>query len=197
MANNYETATVYPYLPLTDVQQLVLRNRVLGDLLEDEGYRALSDEDKRLALNLRALWDDYYSGSDPDGESFGISVEYVSGTSGRYYLYTEHGSGPCAGLDGVLQNILRGLSPEEYPYITVEAAMWCSKVRPGEFGGWASFITRQEIEYSGTGSWLGSRTRRWRKEGPPCELPSNTAGDSGKQDTYQPAGQAGTTQETV
>jgi hypothetical protein len=166
MANNYETATVYPYLPLTDVQRLVLRNRVLEDLLEDEGYHALSDDDKETALNLRELWDDYYSGTDPDGESFDISIEYVSGPTYRYYLYTEYGSGG-GGLELILQDILRGLSPEEYPYITVEAAMWCSKVRPGEFGGWAAFITRQEIECSGTGSWLDSRTRRWMKEGHP------------------------------
>lgn len=165
MANNYETATVYPHLPLTDVQQLVLRNRVLEDLIDDEGYRALSDDDKETALNLRDLWDDYYSGSDPDGESFGISVEYVSGRTYRYYLYTEDGAG--GGLARILQDILRGLSPEEYPYITIEAAMWCSKVRPGEFGGWAAFITRQAIEYSGTGSWLDSRVQRWKKEGHP------------------------------
>lgn len=166
MADNYETATVSPYLPLTDVQQIVLRNRVLEDLLEDEGYRALSDDDKETALNLRDLWDDFYSGSDPDGESFGISVEYVPGPTYRYYLYTEHGSGG-GGLERILQNILRGLSPEEYPYIKVEAAMWCSKVRPGQFGGWASFITREGIEYSGTGSWLDSRVQRWKKEGHP------------------------------
>ena len=57
----------------------------------------------------------------------------------------------------VLQEILRGLPEEEYPHITYEYAETCSKMRPGEFGGGAIFITREEIVWTNSSEWLRQR----------------------------------------
>lgn len=57
----------------------------------------------------------------------------------------------------LLQAKLRQLDPASYPHITIEGAATCSKMRPGEFGGFAYFITRDEIRYCSTWQWLSQQ----------------------------------------
>jgi hypothetical protein len=53
----------------------------------------------------------------------------------------------------LLQEKLRQLDPVEYPRIVVEGAT-CSKMRSGEFGGFAFVITRDEIRWMSTWEWI-------------------------------------------
>jgi hypothetical protein len=67
----------------------------------------------------------------------------------------------------ILQEKLKGLEFEEYPHIIIEGACYCGKMRPGEFGGFAYFITREEVRYVSTWSWLNE-----------MEAPKKTATES-------------------
>lgn len=54
----------------------------------------------------------------------------------------------------LLQAKLQSLDPESYPHIAIEGASTCSKMRHGEFGGFAYFITRDQVRCSSTWQWL-------------------------------------------
>jgi len=45
----------------------------------------------------------------------------------------------------------------ELKYISCETAYTCSRMCQGEFGGAAAFIVADNIEYFGTGTWLGQK----------------------------------------
>jgi hypothetical protein len=54
----------------------------------------------------------------------------------------------------LMQAKLRQLDPAAFPHITIEGAATCSKMRPGEFGGFAHLITRDEVRSMSTWQWL-------------------------------------------
>jgi hypothetical protein len=58
----------------------------------------------------------------------------------------------------VLQEKLRQLDPDDYPHISIEGAATCSKMRQGEFGGYAHLITRDAIRSMSTWEWLHAMT---------------------------------------
>jgi hypothetical protein len=58
----------------------------------------------------------------------------------------------------LMQEKLRQLDPAEYPHISIEGAAYCSKMRTGEFGGFAHFITRDAIRSVSTWQWLFEQT---------------------------------------
>ncbi|MGH9350963.1 MAG: hypothetical protein ACRD2G_02175 [Terriglobia bacterium] len=49
---------------------------------------------------------------------------------------------------------LKQLDPASYPYILIEGAATCNKMRAHEFGGIAYFITRDEVRHMSTWQWL-------------------------------------------
>ena len=163
MANNYSQGTIWPPLPLTETQL---------EALDLPAIDIPKDEDKQSdAEKLRLSWveghatDEWASGlgSEPNTER----VEDDKGRfhykpDGRYYLFSEE-SGLGNGFDGVLQEILQGLPEKEYPYITYEYACTCSKMRPGEFGGGAMFITRDTINWTNSGSWLRQQEETFKE----------------------------------
>ncbi len=59
----------------------------------------------------------------------------------------------------ILQAKLRLLDPAAYRHIAIEGAASCSKMRPGEFGGFAYFITRDAIRSVSTSEWLHAQAR--------------------------------------
>ena len=148
MANNYVQGTISPCLPLTEAQVGALgwmRDEL--PLEGEEGYEDLTDGEK-----LSQQWAEKYKLE----WGTGISVEVDCMSPRRlYYLYAENGLEE--GAPEVLQEILQGL-PEEYTHISYEAAAYCSKLRPGEFGGHACFITRDNIERMSTNMWLHKRS---------------------------------------
>lgn len=60
------------------------------------------------------------------------------------------------GYAAVLQAIV-ARHPIEVPYVTVEVAYTCSRMRPDGFGGAAELITAAGSQWMGTGAWLESR----------------------------------------
>lgn len=53
----------------------------------------------------------------------------------------------------VFQEVLARL-PDTVEAIEIEGALSCSKMRPGEFGGFCVYITRDQIRFGGTGQLL-------------------------------------------
>ena len=53
-----------------------------------------------------------------------------------------------------MQDKLRRLDASDYPRIVIEGAATCSKMRPGEFGGFAHLITRDDVRSMSTWQWL-------------------------------------------
>lgn len=58
----------------------------------------------------------------------------------------------------LFQAKLKQLDSSAYPHIIIEGAATCSKMRSGEFGGFAYFITRDDVRYVATWQWLHEQT---------------------------------------
>jgi hypothetical protein len=58
----------------------------------------------------------------------------------------------------LLQEKLLKLDRDAYPHISIQGAATCSKMRPDEFGGFAYFITRDDIRSVSTWQWLHEQT---------------------------------------
>ena len=54
----------------------------------------------------------------------------------------------------LFQAKLNLLDPLSFPHIVIEGAATCSKMRQGEFGGFAYFISRDEVKFMSTWQWL-------------------------------------------
>ncbi len=60
----------------------------------------------------------------------------------------------------LLQGKLRQLDASTYPHIVIEGATVCGRMRPGGFGGFAYYITRDEIRSIATSQWLLDQPKR-------------------------------------
>jgi hypothetical protein len=100
-------------------------------------------------------------------DALGVSVE--KGSDGLANLFNENycTSGYIETEDGekevteddlytMLQELIKR-SNGELKFITHEQAYTCDKMCPGQFGGSAVIITADDIQYSGTSSWLERR----------------------------------------
>ena len=81
------------------------------------------------------------------------------------YFYSEDGIG-YGELDGEevseedivgeFQTIIKN-SNGKLPWVAFETSYTCDKMRQGEFGGSAIFITADDVQYVGTNTWLTER----------------------------------------
>lgn len=94
-----------------------------------------------------------------------FGIEIYKNPNG-YYLYAEDYSSFAEDETGKefdeedLINFLQRLiikSDGELRYIAMEGALTCSKMRPGKFGGYAIFVTEDNVEYVSTGQWISDR----------------------------------------
>jgi len=80
------------------------------------------------------------------------------------YFYVEDGVWDEHDWVGIFQNaILR--SNGEIKEVVVNAAEYCSKMRPGEFGGWVTYITKDKY-WCGSTYGLLTKFRKQSKETP-------------------------------
>jgi len=96
-------------------------------------------------------------------EEYGFTIYKNLGKAdeGSIYLYTDEFMDEAAAE--VLAGILKRLPEKEYPYIYIEAAITCTKPRSDGFGGFACFITRDKIDWVGTGSWIGKQIAKYER----------------------------------
>ena len=133
MANNYTQSTVEPYLPLT------ARER---DMLADCGaYLDKVDGGKYYI---------YF----PEFMGDALVEVQVNEDGDEIEVYEE--------VEYILQRILKRLDPAEYTHITVQGSWTCDKMRPDNFGGFASLITRDKVESINTWDALQDMIRKMR-----------------------------------
>lgn len=136
MADSYTQGTMSPDIPLTEEQVEALEDLNGGD-----------EPSHPLAVK-------WCEGLEIDCEYGEINFEPADKT--RYYFYAEYGLEEWA--IHVLQEILKGLPEDEYPHLIWEGSYSCSKMRPGEFGGWAVIIYRDRVESYSTAQWISEET---------------------------------------
>lgn len=98
----------------------------------------LLDEDTRARLEICSLTCAYEERDD------------------TYYLYNDENVGydeDDVPFEDILQEVVEQ-SAGALPYLTVEAALTCSKPRPDGFGGYAMVITADGIKSMSTSLWL-------------------------------------------
>lgn len=130
MANNHASGTFAPYIP--------------SDLI--------TDDFKKLAEAVGASLQPF---NDDDSMVYLFNEDYC--TSG--HIENEDGTEKEVSDDDLyagLQDIIRR-SEGRLTWISHEQAYTCDKMRSGEFGGSAVFITADNIQYHGTSSWLERR----------------------------------------
>jgi hypothetical protein len=178
MANNYTQGTVSPNLRLRPehIEVYSLLSLLYGGALMEN---LVTTADGRRLVDKRALQDGLkvvvtdasldkslvgdglsYILENSDDEEMGLELEEAGGEGDTFYLYADDRleDRDLAFLEWVLRT-----SPEDkLPFITVEFAHTCSKMRAGEFGGGAWFITRSGTEMVHTGSWLYQREVEFR-----------------------------------
>lgn len=89
-------------------------------------------------------------------ESHGDSLYFFAETSFAEWGETaESESLDCLAL---FHEKLLQLDADEYPRIVIEGAATCSKMCPGEFGGFAYVIERDGVHSFSTSEWIDERT---------------------------------------
>lgn len=137
--------TIYPFLPLTDEHIRLLDLDTEDSFFKERGL----------------LLDDGVTGIGYD------RIRDIEGARCLYYLYFEEYLGSSGTV--ILQHILKSLPEKEYPFICIEFAITCSKMRPDNFGGGAIFITRDDIDYFNTEDWIERKVEEYKE----CHKPSD------------------------
>jgi hypothetical protein len=146
MANNYSQATVAPSLPMDELAKKVFEElRAHGD----------GETSEEVLAALVAIDPEFADIHTTNHNSVPIGMNYEADGVGTYYFYCEEST------DDLSMNFLYWLLQREcckdIKNIQVEGAHTCSKMRPGEFGGFAVFITREWIEWFSTSQWLSEQ----------------------------------------
>lgn len=142
MANNYAQATVSPSLPTSAFTPLE------HEMLRYCGYSGSPDGD-----NTYFYCEEGDTEIDAEGWQELVFEEVMSDDPS----YTKYSSAVVEGaIDAVtlFQGILNKPECSDIPYITIEGANTCDKMRQGEFGGFAVLITRDDVKYMSTSQWL-------------------------------------------
>jgi hypothetical protein len=100
-----------------------------------------------------------------DLESFGITCEFTEKDK-TYYLFIEFGLDDEEEAVKVLQSILQKWEKvsKKRRYFEIGIANTCDKLRPGEFGGSAIFITPKSIKWENTYTFLEDNKRNYLKK---------------------------------
>lgn len=145
MANSYSAFSVE--LELLSQEELD-QARVLIDLFRLLMTEDLSDAD---AATLRSLFDSAV-GDLPEltGECL-FRIETTRSFPYSLYVWAEESADLLTAVT-FIQAFLRMLNRDDI--ITLTWADWCSKPRPGEFGGGAVVISRTDVRWLDTQDWI-------------------------------------------
>jgi len=87
-------------------------------------------------------------------QNLGVKIFNETPKPGFAYLCIPDGCWDWDELHNTLQEMLAGA---DMKYCYVEGAMYCDKMIANEFGGFAHFITKDDIQFCNTGSWVMKR----------------------------------------
>lgn len=153
MADNYDRSTVEPAFPIQAVSEF---------------ERALMKEYGYTSETLKKPGGDAIYFYAPDGnnseiENFDIGIVHQYADEGDAIAVdlircaTEEGEGKLDShimahysFEAIIQGILKKPGCAGIAEVCVMGAFTCSKMRPGEFGGWVMRVTRETVQYDGT-----------------------------------------------
>lgn len=154
MADYIVQATVVPFLHPSAEASTILD----GLMMEVED--PVPDSVKAL---LPENWCEEHDGENYLGEEIqdGLRAMGTERDEEGLYIFCEDWcpDGVTAIVQWLLQHDIK-----ETPFATLEGASTCSKMRPGSFGGFAAFITRDDVQWSFTAQWLEKKAAEFFKE---------------------------------
>lgn len=147
MADYYTAAVMNPFIP----KQLVTEDEI--NILQRFGFRC-EPTDQGNALYF---WAEEYCSSGY------ANPEVASRVFPEKKIDFEEEVDLCE--DDLLDLLMGIIQKSEgcLKYISIEAAMTCSKMCPDGFGGFAMFITADKCENTGTGQWLAQKEDEFNK----------------------------------
>ncbi len=173
MANHYEEATVAPFIPgdmVTELEKTLLRGFGFeyessdSNGVEELYFYADTSTSEEFNDDLPPLT---LAGEQDDAELVASLKRYyqsrgIDPTQGQVEGDSFHDELPVnwTSLFQGISRRMQGDDPKPVP-ISVEAAFYCDKMRPGEFGGWVSVITADQVKSGSTKSLLSSFLREF------------------------------------
>lgn len=161
MANNYlQFSETLDNLTLKEVEWI---RSQLATVREVDGI--LYDEDKELPdgrnptyEGLRFLYGiDKRKWNVDDPEWLGFQYQFMDGDT-TFWVYGEESGNPDA-VALFMQKFLKTWRPNDaWGFAYAET---CSKMRRGEFGGGAVFVTARSVRYINAGGWLSRQLAIW------------------------------------
>lgn len=155
MADNFEQCTVEPFIPEGLVTELELA------LLDGFGFRHEKDGKDRLYFFAEeSVNNEFYGAIERD-----VLEQDTSPLAKRIRDYLvksglDNDTAPIEELpsnvvtwEGVFQTVLskpENRGKDRIKEVVAKAAFTCSKMRPGEFGGWVTYITPKVVKSDGT-----------------------------------------------
>lgn len=155
MANNYNQATVQPSFPISAVSELE------KELLSYLGFSHeiwKSDSGNTIYFFSSDYRRDEYEEIDVDmiakyaaqGDAIAIDVQnFISQNGSDEAELIDYVSSNFS-WDSLFQHILKKPECHDIEDVCVMGAFTCDKLRPGEFGGWVTRITRDSVQHDGT-----------------------------------------------
>jgi len=92
-------------------------------------------------------------------DDLSLNFQWNTGEENDLWIYADE-SGDVDNVALFVQDYLRKFAPDESFGITY--ASTCSKMRVGEFGGGAAFVTSDEIDWVDAGSWVAENRKRFK-----------------------------------
>jgi hypothetical protein len=142
-------ATVHPFLPktaFTDFEQalLIACGFAAEEVTEDPSLLYFYAED-----GVRGM----------DAFEFFDSTEEDYSQDPRYADYFGDDPNNSVDADYIFQKVLNKPECAGTQFISIEGANTCSRMCPESFGGFASFITRTEVDFMATNNWISQKTQ--------------------------------------
>lgn len=150
MANNYLQFS--GLLPLDSKEEIAWFEDILRCPEDINERRAWA---KRHKLTVTATDDNW------PGFCYSIKVDKNTDKTDVWFYSEEHGNVEHLAL--VVQRFLKKFRPDGV--WCIEWAEYCSKLRPGEFGGGAVLVTTKSCRYLNTSHWLNLELRKEKAKG--------------------------------
>jgi len=155
MANNYSQATMEPTCVYLSDEQIAYLSASGAAFDPNEAEKSALEQlaeattDKKPLRGYYVYWEEWYQEyiEEEDLEDRLVddySAEQIKEIWAHYKDLS---------FEGILREVLMNPENKDIDYIAIEGANTCSKLRPGNFGGFVTVVTRQEYFGLGTGAW--------------------------------------------
>ena len=158
MANNY---LQFSECICIEAEEFEWAEKYLGILDEFYGLEDAEAEAHPDYKLYRSVLDTFEIDMDAESFDFEWDIENRKKNSALLCIFSEE-SGNLENAALFIQQFLRKFRPDGYVSLTWAAT--CSKMRAGEFGGGAAFITAENIEFMDSYSWVDKQIAEFKEK---------------------------------